>query len=132
MSAEGTHWTVERVTRVIDGDTVRIQRTRNLGYLDGIEIIARDATPDGVTPYGVSVRLINLDTPERGQPGYDQAREDLRNWLLINLPLLRVITYPGGGFDRLLGDIYVAGDIGNTATQYMLRDRQWPPYVRGK
>lgn len=129
---EGTHWTVDRVTKVVDGDTVRVHRSRKLAYLDGIEILARDATPDGVIPYGVPVRLVNLDTPERGEAGYEQAREDLREWLMENLPVLRVITYPGGGFDRLLGDIYVAGDIGNTATQHMLRDKGWPPYVRGK
>lgn len=128
--SDGTEWQVERIVRVVDGDTVRLirRRTTDLGDL---ELIARDRHDDGV-----SVRLINLDTPERGRTGYADALWDLHGWLTsVNadgtLPNLRVITYPGGGFDRLLGDIYVEGDIGNTASQHMLRDRGWAPYVRG-
>jgi endonuclease YncB( thermonuclease family) len=128
--SEGTDWTVERVVRVVDGDTVRLVRSRTTDLGD-LELIARDRHDDGV-----SVRLVNLDTPERRAGQLEQwgrARDDLAFWLcdLPRTPPLRVITYPGGGFDRLLGDIYVEGDIGNTATQHMLRDRGWSPYMRG-
>lgn len=44
-------------TRVIDGDTVEV--TIDLGF----KIF-----------HGHSVRLAGLDTPERGQPGYDEAK----------------------------------------------------------
>lgn len=125
--AQGTDWAIDRIVSVTDGDTVRLMRSRSLGVSDGLETLQRDAEPKGVP-----IRLVNVDTPERAQPRHEEARADLRNWLLMNLPLLRVITYPGGGFDRLLGDIYANGDVGNTASQYMLRDRGWLPYVRGK
>lgn len=120
----GTDWAVERLVRIIDGDTVRIVRRRST-ELDGLVLDVYDAGPDGVP-----IRLVNLDTPERGHADYQQARADLVNWL-DDHPDLRVRTYPGGGFDRLLGDIYVDGDISNTATQHMLRDRGWSPYIRG-
>ena len=131
---EGTDWQVERVVRVVDGDTVRLVRRREgdpTPLADGlaVTITVRDTEDDGK-----SIRLVNLDTPERGETGYLQARDDLARWLAHNADYgldLRVITYPGGGFDRLLGDIYVEGDIGNTASQHMLRDRGWSPYVRG-
>lgn len=122
MTVTGTHWTVDKVSRAVDGDTVRLIRKRTT-HLDGLTLDVYDSEP-------VAVRLVNLDTPERGQPGYLQARVDLVGWL-DDHPDLSVITYPGGGFDRLLGDIYVTGDIGNTATQHMLRDKGWQPYVKG-
>lgn len=127
---EGTDWAVARVVRVVDGDTVRLIRKRTT-HLDGLTLDVYDSGDDGV-----SVRLVNLDTPERGQDGYTEAADDLRHWIgrwRSGLPAkFRVITYPGGGFDRLLGDIYVEGDIGNTATQWMLRDKGWKPYVKGQ
>lgn len=127
----GTDWQVERVVRVVDGDTVRLIRSRVVNATDDFEVIFRDRREDGV-----SVRLVNLDTPERGQEGYTQAGLDLARWLSES-PLyyrrdLRVITYPGGGFDRLLGDIYVEGRIGETATKHMIIDKGWPPYVKGQ
>lgn len=118
----GTDWHIDRLVKVTDGDTVRVTRSRTLDVIDGIEISAHDT-------HGVAIRLVNLDTPERGQPGYLEARGDLVAWLMLWGDALRVITYPGGGFDRLLGDIYVGNDPSHTATQYMLRDRGWPAYV---
>lgn len=133
MTVIGTDWAIDRVVSVTDGDTVRLVRSRSLGISDGLETFQCDSEPKGV-----AIRLVNLDTPERGEPGYTEARDDLDAWLSDPAWLaawrtdLRVITYPGGGFDRLLGDIYMAGDIGNTASQYMLRERGWLPYVKGK
>lgn len=126
----GTDWQVERVVRVIDGDTVRLVRRRWGTPQPLAEGLAVSFTVYDTEPDGKSIRLVNLDTPERGQPGYQIAREDLMDWLKQWDGLLRVITYPGGGFDRLLGDVYVEGDIGNTATQHMLREKGWPPYVK--
>jgi endonuclease YncB( thermonuclease family) len=131
-AAQGTDWAIDRIVSVTDGDTVRLMRSRILGVSDGLETLQRDTDPKGV-----AIRLVNLDTPERGEAGYELARSDLFRWLYTQDAFhsggnLRVITYPGGGFDRLLGDIYVNGDIGSTASQHMLRNKNWPPYVRGK
>lgn len=121
----GTDWAVQRVVKVTDGDTVRLARVRTEIVADGIWADFYDST-------SVPIRLINLDTPERGQPGHTEATLDARTWLAHHAAELRVETWPGGGFDRLLGDIYVAGDRGNTLTQWMLRERGWAPYVEAR
>ena len=127
----GTHWKVKQIVRVVDGDTVRMVRERVIDVADGLQQTITDVdTDDDADVDGVSVRLVNLDTPERGDPGYTEAKNDLALWLGNNAGRLRVITYPGGGFDRILGDIYLDGEIGNTATQYMLKDRGWEPYMK--
>lgn len=48
----------EKVTKVIDGDTFETNSRKN------------------------SVRLANVDAPERGQPGYQKAKQDLTNLIL--------------------------------------------------
>ncbi len=62
-----------------------------------------------------------------------EAREDVAVWLLAHEGRLRIETWPGGGFDRLLGDVYLAGDRSNTLSQFMLRDANhglgWDAYV---
>lgn len=132
-----TEWDVEGVVRVVDGDTVRIIRER-VERVDALEQITRDvADPDNDGDVdGVSVRLVNLDTPERGEPGYSEAKADLAQWLTDHAATMRVRTYGAtGGFDRLLGDFYVPGANGvdiDTASQWMMRERGWLPYVPGQ
>lgn len=138
----GTDWAVVDVSRVVDGDTVRLFRRRVLEgpwmrSSDGLrarQAFCLEDDPEQVRD-GVAVRLINLDTPERGEPGHREARDDVATWLLAHDGRLRVETWPGGGFDRLLGDIYMADDRGQTLSQHMLRDgnggQGWDPYVRG-
>jgi endonuclease YncB( thermonuclease family) len=132
-----TDWEVEGIVRVVDGDTVRIVRERT-ERIDGLEQTTRDiADPDGDGRVdGVSVRLVNLDTPERGEPGYSAAKADLARWLEEHQATMRVRTYGAtGGFDRVLGDFYVPGPDGvdlDTASQWMIRERGWLPYVKGQ
>lgn len=131
-----TDWEVEGVVRVVDGDTVRIIREQT-EVIDGLEQITRDvADPDNDGDVdGVSVRLVNLDTPERGEPGYSEAKADLASWLTAHAETMRVRTYGAtGGFDRLLGDFYVPGPNGDidSASQWMMRERGWLPYVKGQ
>lgn len=123
----GTDWAVQHVVRVIDGDSVRVVRRRTSPIADGLDCDVYDTDPDGV-----ALRLITLDTPERGEPGYSEAAADVADWLHEYRDRLRVETWPGGGFDRLLADIYVHGDRSNTLSQHMLRDRDWLPYVKGR
>ncbi len=123
----GTDWAVDRVVTVTDGDTLRLIRRRTLTIDSDLACDVYDANPRGVP-----VRLVTVDTPERGQAGYADATRDVTAWLELHAGRVRVETWPGGGFDRLLGDLYVAGDRSDTLTQWMLRDRGWLPYVRGE
>lgn len=117
-----TTWTVERIHKVIDGDTVRLVRSRTC-RLDGLELTARDAGPNGVL-----ARLAWLDTPERGQAGYDRARADLSTWLVNRTATpLTVVCFDGGaGWDRILVDLQDA--TGNSASQWLMQVCGWPPY----
>jgi endonuclease YncB( thermonuclease family) len=127
----GTDWRVIEFVKVTDGDTVRLVRERD-ERVDGEEQITRDvADPNGDgRDEGVPVRLITLNTPERGQDGWAQAKADLADWITAHAHELMVTTWgETGGFDRLLGDLWVEGDRSNTASQYMLRDRGWSPWV---
>jgi endonuclease YncB( thermonuclease family) len=121
----GTDWQIDRIVRVTDGDSLRVVRRRRT-LLDGLRIETTDA--DFIN--GVPIRLINLDTPERGHDDYLEARNDVVNWLGRH-PHLSITTWPGGGFDRLLGDIWVTGDRSNTLSKWMLIERNWDPYVDG-
>lgn len=119
--ATGTEWRVERVARVTDGDTVRLIRSRPI-EIDGRRYRIMDDTSEGVP-----VRLVWVDTPERGDPGWAQARADLTEWIFVHSPGLRVVCYESAGWDRLLGDLI--GADGCSASQWMMTERGWPPYV---
>lgn len=125
MSDPGTDWQIDKIVSVTDGDTVRLVRRRTT-HLEGLRVDVTDSDPKGV-----SVRLITLDTPERGDNGWAQAADDVRLWLFGNTGRMSVTTWPDGGFGRHLGDIYVTGDRSNTLSQWMIRERGWLPYVKG-
>ena len=78
-------------------------------------------------PRGVAVRLVTLDTPERGEPGGVEARTDVARWLIAHQESVRCQTYGSAGWDRLLGDLYVTTDRGDTLSQHMLL-KGWSPY----
>lgn len=120
----GITWTVQQVTKITDGDSVRLIRRRQLVASDGIGLDLYDLTD-------VPIRLVTLDTPERGQDGWAQARLDLTLWIAPRAGFLNVVTYgETGGFSRLLGDIFDTRDQ-TSASEHMLR-LGWPPYVRGE
>jgi len=127
----GTEWRVETVVSVTDGDTVRLRRSRV------IELDGRSYRITDEDVRGVPIRLTWIDTPERGDAGYKQAHDDLALWISHHTPLgavpgagLRVVCYESGGWDRLMGDLLDAD--GNSASQWLMREKGWPPYVRGK
>jgi endonuclease YncB( thermonuclease family) len=127
----GTDWAIDAVPRIVDGDTIRVIRSRIVGQTDDQLIVARDRHRNGM-----AIRLVTLDTPERGEPCYTDARDDVARWLLEHAGRLRIETWPGGGFDRLLGDVYVAGDRADTLSQWMLRygnrGQGWDAYTGSK
>lgn len=106
--------------RAVDGDTVDLDVARPIEVAPGWSASVWNSAP-------YHVRLIILDTPERGQLRYREATTELAAWLAQHAHL-RVEVYGTAGWDRDLADIYVAGDRGNTATQAMLR-AGWPVYV---
>jgi endonuclease YncB( thermonuclease family) len=121
----GTTWLIDSVHHIIDGDTLTVTRSRDLQLGDDWFDIA-DLKPK-------SIRLVWVDTPERGDhPGYEKAREDLSTWLAVSLMKgdVHVICYESAGWDRLLGDLI---DVdGQSASQWLMTERGWSPYVKGK
>lgn len=122
-----TTWTVLSVDRVIDGDSVRLRRTRELGEGDGFIFTVTDRRP-------IAARLLWVDTPEIGQDGWAQAKADLERWIddtrrVISDRLIAVDHGPDN-FGRRLTDLQ--DEIGNSASQYLIRDCGWPPYVEDK
>lgn len=120
----GTEWHVESVARFVDGDTVRLVRSR-------IAQLGDDRFK--LTDVGSKlVRLVWVDTPERGdEPGYGKATRDLHEWVADHgrWPL-RVVCYESAGWDRMLGDL-IDSD-GNSASQWLMTERGWPPYTGGR
>lgn len=104
-----------RVDRVVDGDTLVADLEHVVGRSEDVEVVIRR--------YNVRLRLINVDTPERGHVDFAKAKTALAQFLLRQG--LRVRTYGTGSFGRLLADVY-AGD--ETATQWLLR-LGYDPYV---
>lgn len=127
MSADpGECWDVITVDRVTDGDTVRMTRSMR------IEIDGRHYKIIDDEPKGFPIRLVWIDTPERGQDGYSQARDDLAQWITMSLDRgpLHVYCYESGGWDRIMGDLI--NSDGQSASQYMMIEKGWLPYVKGQ
>ncbi len=97
-----------RLVRVVDGDTVRLR-----------------LRPPG--PVEESVRLLNIDTPERGRPGYRQASAALHA-LLARGPLRLEFETPGAPrrdrYGRLLAYLF-AGELNVNAEMVRLGRARW-------
>lgn len=122
-----TDYEIVRVVRVVDGDTVDAHLRREVGVLDGWTLTAART---------VRLRLIHLDTPERGQDGYTEATEDLAEWLVSAesfTGLRALVADRRDPFGRYLADIYEADDRSATASEFMLRhangEAGWPAYT---
>ena len=123
-----THdWKITQVISITDGDTVRLHLVRTSDLDNEFDMDIRTKRERR----GIAIRLIILDTPEKGQVGYLDAKANLGKWLDLRATHLRVETYASAGWDRLLGDIYVEGSRGDTATQYMLQ-AGWNVYTGPK
>lgn len=135
QTLDGQRWRVTDVASVTDGDTVRLFRERTETIDDEFDMVI--FTSPRRHPRGVPIRLVWVDTPEKGdEPGWTLARRDTAAWLAQHklTGLLEVITYGGAGFDRILGDIgYIDPSTAQwcSLSQWLMRERGWPPYVRG-
>lgn len=117
-----TTWQVDRVCRVIDGDSLRVTRSRPVQLGDDWFHV-RDLDPFD----GVPVRLLWVNTPERGQTGYTEARDDLTAWIRDAASPLQLVCHYRDAFGRLLADLVDAD--GNSASQWLMTVRGWPPYT---
>lgn len=80
------------VHKVVDGDTIDLE-------VDvGFYLTTR-----------VRVRLIGIDTPERGQAGWADGTAFTSRWLAARFGKLRARTYKTDSFGRWIADVY-AGD----------------------
>ncbi len=117
-------WEVLAVHHVVDGDTVDLLVRRPVGPLDQFTIYA-----EGV----IRCRPVHVDTPEEGEPGYDDATDDADDWLMgFDKSVdggLRVSTQGKDSFGRYLSDIYAAYDRTETLSDHMVRERGWSDYL---
>lgn len=121
-------WLIEKVVKVTDGDTIRANISRMTPIDNEFDAEIKTHRQDK----GTAIRLIIVDTPERGRTGYDEAKQTLAIWLTEHEKTgLMVTTYASAGWDRLLGDVYAMDDVHDTATQHMLQSG-YVPYVQGQ
>lgn len=111
------------VPHVVDGDTVWAQLEYSVGEtLNGRELIERDYA--GGSKCRITRKDITLDTPEKKEAGWSEAKADLADWCNNALVMGPVITEIIGedSFGRWLSDL-IAAD-GSSLTRYM-RSRNW-------
>lgn len=83
------------VDRVVDGDTIDCTLSRDLDL--GFKVYVSASTTQ-------RLRLLRADTPERGQLGYNEATDYVRDWLRLH-PRLVARTEKSDSFGRYLVDI---------------------------
>lgn len=91
------------VRRVVDGDTVDLTLGEDIGFYI-------------TTIVNVRFRLLGIDTPERGQPGYAEAGEYVRSWLAANAGKARCSTHKADSFGRWLAYVYITRDDGTVSS----------------
>ena len=97
-----------RINRVVDGDTF-------------------DATVDlGFHTYGRHrFRLYDVDTPERGQPGYKEATEKLRELLTEAADEhgnILIFSRKSGKYGRWIATVYVGAFTSDRTASWLLQD----------
>lgn len=85
-------------TNVVDGDTVDL--VIDMGFRNTSER---------------RIRLSGIDTPERGQEGFQEAKDFLNDLLLGKECYLR--SYKSGAFGRWLGEIFIDAAGAETEVQ---------------
>ncbi len=96
--------------RIVDGDTVDLYIDQGFG----------DRTTH-------RIRLLGINTPERGKPGFQEATTRLHDLIFCKRVLLKTIQDKKGGFGRYLGLIYV-GPKDTCVNSKMILDGFAEPY----
>ena len=101
----------EHVTliRVIDGDTLDV----------AIDVGFRFQTVQ-------RLRLLALNTPERGEPGYHESKAKLTNLLMHGAPgSIKVETVKQDSFGRWLSHVWIHGELAAGAMNLWLQEQPW-------
>ena len=111
----GLYTYAAKITRVVDGDTV--DADVDLGF--------------NVWRHNERLRLDGVDTPERGEPGYDEATEALsrrisgRSVYICTVPAKRSTKEQTGKYGRYLATIWYEG---RNINQWLLDEGLGAPY----
>lgn len=99
-------------TNVVDGDTVDL--VIDMGFRNSSER---------------RIRLANIDTPERGQEGFQEAKEYMVEMLLGKECFVQ--SYKSGTFGRWIGDLFLELSDGTlmNINQHMLDTELAVPYT---
>ena len=98
------------VVRVIDGDTLVVRQ---------VTLLALGVAPIAST---VSVRLLRVDTPERGEPDYARAKTLLE--ALTQEPIALEVK-GRDSWGRWLAELYSCADAGRQNINDTLRSEGW-------
>ena len=109
-------YTYEHVTllRVIDGDTIQV----------AIDVGFRFQTVQ-------ILRLLDLDTPERGQPGFLEAKAKLQAVLQPWLGQLVVTTVKQDSFGRWLSHLSIGGADASRLMREWMAEQAWGVATNG-
>lgn len=114
MSPLPFDYRVAAVVRIVDGDTFDL--ILDLGLR--------------VTLAG-RFRLLGVDTPERGEPGFVEAAGYAGGWIdgAFDVGQLRARTHKADAFGRWLVDLYAHGDPDDTLSRALLDAGHAVPYT---
>lgn len=101
-----------KVMNIVDGDTV------DLSVDLGFKIYSHQR-----------IRLANIDTPERGQAGYNEAKDRLIELILGKEVILRTFKMSKWGY--FLGEIYLK-ESDTSINEILLEEKLGVPYYGGK
>ena len=97
-----------KLIKAVDGDTADIE----------LDLGLRQYTRD-------RFRLLGVNTPERGKPGYHEAKKFLQDFYGLNL---LVFTSRTGKYGRWLAEIYVEGNQEKSINESILDLKLGVPY----
>lgn len=113
-------YNLDKVVKVVDGDTVDLRVFKVYDF--GFHMVSKNS-------YTGRFRIVNVDTPERGEPGFREAGTFVIDWLLAR-PWLLVDTYKDpDNFGRYLGDIYNP-ENGESLSAALLESGHAQPYQK--
>lgn len=111
MTTNPYDYAIIAVKKVVDGDTVDLLLGKEFDL--GFRIFITATTTQ-------RFRLLGVDTPERGEPGWAEAGEYVRSWLEANAGRARCSSHKTDSFGRWLAYVYV--DRGDGTVQSLNDD----------
>lgn len=74
------------------------------------------------------VRLLYINTPERGQEGYEEANEAMRDLVMGKMVRLESEGRDRGRYDRLLRHVFLDGELINVKMIELGHTQYWTKY----